>query len=74
MGTGTSYVMVDGESLTYLGGIAIGGGTILGLSRLLLNTEDVDAIQELSLKGSVEHIDLRIKDISNNPLPGLHRS
>lgn len=71
MGTGTSYVLVDGEELTYLGGIAVGGGTILGLSRLLLNTENVDTLQELSTKGNVEKIDLRIKDISTKPLPGL---
>lgn len=71
MGTGTTYVLVDGEELRHLGGIAIGGGTILGLARLLLNTDNIDAIQELSLKGRIENIDLTIADISNEPLPGL---
>ena len=72
MGTGTSYVLVEGDKLTYLGGIAIGGGTILGLSRLLLNTKDIDAIQELAAHGDFKQIDLRIGDISKNPLPGLN--
>lgn len=71
MGTGTTYVLVDGDKQTHLGGIAIGGGTIMGLSRLMLNTEDVDTLQEMSLKGDVGNIDLRIGDISNKPLPGL---
>lgn len=71
MGTGTTYVLVDGDNLRHLGGIAIGGGTIVGLSHLLLNTDDIDVIQEMSLKGRIENIDLRIADISNEPLPGL---
>lgn len=72
MGTGTSYVLVEGDKLSYLGGIAIGGGTILGLSKLLLNTQDIEAIQSLSLQGNVNQIDLRISDISRDPLPGLN--
>ena len=72
MGTGTSYVLVEGDKLSYLGGIAIGGGTILGLSKLLLNTKDIDAIQELAAHGDYRQIDLRIGDISKNPLPGLN--
>lgn len=72
MGTGTSYVLVEGEKLTHLGGIAIGGGTIVGLSKLLLNTRDIDAIQEMSLRGDISQIDLRIGDISKQPLPGLN--
>ena len=72
MGTGTSYVLAEGEKLSHLGGIAIGGGTILGLSKLLLNTQDIDAIQALSLQGDYKQIDLLIGDISKHPLPGLN--
>ncbi len=72
MGTGTSYVMVEGDKLTHLGGIAIGGGTILGLSKLLLNTQDIESIQALSLHGNYKNIDLLIGDISKHPLPGLN--
>lgn len=72
MGTGTSYVLVEGDKLTYLGGIAVGGGTILGLSKLLLNTQDIEAIQTLSSQGDYKQIDLLIGDISKQPLPGLN--
>lgn len=72
MGTGTSYVLAEGDKLSHLGGIAIGGGTILGLSKLLLNTQDIDAIQTMSLQGDYKQIDLLIGDISRHPLPGLN--
>ena len=71
MGTGTSFVRVQNRIPTHLGGIGIGGGTITGLSKLMLNTDDVDKIQDLASDGNVAHIDLRIGDISNKPLPGL---
>lgn len=71
MGTGTSFVRVQNRIPTHLGGIGIGGGTITGLSKLMINTDDVDKIQELAAEGNVGHIDLRIGDISNKPLPGL---
>ena len=71
MGTGTSFVRVQNRIPTHLGGIGIGGGTITGLSKLMLNTDDVDKIQEMASEGNVAHIDLRIGDISNKPLPGL---
>ena len=71
MGTGTSFVGVKDGVPAHLGGIGIGGGTIIGLSKLILNTNDIDKIQELALMGKVGNIDLRIGDISKNPLPGL---
>lgn len=72
MGTGTSFVGVKDGVPVHLGGIGIGGGTIIGLSKLILNTNDIEKIQELALNGEVGHIDLRIGDISNEPLPGLN--
>ena len=71
MGTGTSFVRVQNRIPTHLGGIGIGGGTITGLSKLMLNTDDVDKIQEMASEGNVAHIDLRIGDISYKPLPGF---
>lgn len=72
MGTGTSFVGVKDGIPTHLGGIGIGGGTIIGLSKLMLNTNDIDKIQELASNGQVGHIDLRVGDISERPLPGLN--
>lgn len=71
MGTGTSFVQVNGKKIIHTGGIGIGGGTILGLSSLLLKTQDIGQIMELASKGDLNNIDLKIQDISKAPLSGL---
>ena len=71
MGTGTSFVEVKDGIQRHLGGIGIGGGTIMGLSKIMLNTSDAEKIRELASGGEVGNIDLRIGDISKKPLPGL---
>ena len=71
MGTGSSYVGVKNGVPEHLGGIGIGGGTIVGLSKLMLSTGDTDKIIDLASHGDVGKIDLRVGDISANPLPGL---
>ena len=65
MGTGTAIVnaVKDGK-MEYLGGTGVGGGTLLGLSRLLIGAEDVDTITTLAAEGDVANIDLRIKDMT----------
>lgn len=71
MGTGTSLVLCDGNEIRHIGGIGIGGGTLSGLSRLLLQTDDVKEVVSLAMKGDISRINLQIKDISTSPLPGL---
>ncbi|MCL3852177.1 type II pantothenate kinase [Parabacteroides sp. GYB001] len=71
MGTGTSFVKVEGEKIEHIGGIGIGGGTVLGLSKLLLKTQDIRQVVQLALKGDITNINLQIQDICNIPLPGL---
>ena len=74
MGTGTSLVKCDGENLKHIGGIGIGGGTLAGLSRIMLTTDDIKQITNLAKDGDVSKINLLIKDISAKPLPGLPMS
>lgn len=74
MGTGTSLVKCNGESIKHIGGIGIGGGTLAGLSRIMLKTDDVKQITNLAKDGDVSKINLLIKDISAQPLPGLPMS
>lgn len=71
MGTGTSFVKVEGDNIQHIGGIGIGGGTLLGLSRLMLKTQDIRQVVGMAQKGDITNIDLVIKDICNIPLPGL---
>lgn len=74
MGTGTSLVKFDGENIKHIGGIGIGGGTLAGLSRIMLKTDDIKQITNLAKDGDVSKINLLIKDISAKPLPGLPMS
>ena len=71
MGTGTSFVQCDGDDIRHIGGLGIGGGTLQGLSRVMLNTRDWKQIQSLAMKGNIHNINLQIGDISRQPLPGL---
>lgn len=71
MGTGTSFVMCKGNDIRHIGGIGIGGGTLQGLSRVMLNTSDIKQVAEMAQQGDVSHVHLLIGDISAQPLPGL---
>ena len=71
MGTGTSLVLCNGSDIHHIGGISIGGGTLQGLSRIMLQTSDIRQVSELAKHGDISHVSLMIGDISAHPLPGL---
>jgi type II pantothenate kinase len=71
MGTGTTLVRVDGDAINHIGGISMGGGTLQGLSHLLLNTTDIGEVVEMASHGDISHINLQIKDISKDDIEGL---
>ena len=71
MGTGTSFVKCDGDDMRHIGGIGVGGGTLQGLARIMLNTGDIKQVATLAKQGNMRNIDLTIGDISAQPLPGL---
>lgn len=65
MGTGTAIVHAKANgTMNYLGGTGVGGGTLVGLSKLLLKAETVEYIEEYAKDGDLSMIDLRIKDIT----------
>ena len=74
MGTGTALVHAkqNGE-MRYLGGTGVGGGTIMGLSRLLLQAESIEHIADYAETGDLSKIDLRIGDIADENLAILSR-
>ena len=74
MGTGTSLVQCDGDDIRHIGGTGIGGGTLMGLSRIMLKTDDIKQVYTLAQEGDISKIDVLIGDISPNPLPGLPRN
>ncbi len=71
MGTGTSLVRCEGDSIGHIGGIGMGGGTLQGLARLLLGTSDIARVVELAATGDISRINLQIGDISTTHLEGL---
>ena len=71
MGTGTSLVRCDGDDISHIGGISIGGGTLAGLSRIMLKTSDIKQVSAMAMQGDISNVNLTIGDISAHPLPGL---
>ena len=64
-GTGTACVQVLGNCFNHLGGIAVGGGMLEGLSSLLFKYSNGQEINEFAIKGSRETLDLLIGDVVN---------
>ncbi len=61
IGTGTPFIRVHGQKVKHLGGTGIGGGTIEGISKLVLKC-DVPTTEKLALKGK-NSLDLTVGDI-----------
>jgi type II pantothenate kinase len=73
LGTGTSVVLVDGDSARRVGGTALGGGTVVGLGFSLVGSRNFAELCELARAGSRNHVDLLVEDIYRDgdlPLPG----
>ena len=64
-GTGTACIHRNNGKFNHLGGISVGGGTLKGLSRYLINTENVKDIEELAKKGDRKELDFLIGDVVN---------
>lgn len=62
MGTGTCIVNVD-KKISHIGGTGVGGGTVIGLSKLLANIEDINKIKKIAKSGKISAVDLSVKDI-----------
>ena len=72
-GTGTALVYAEaGAEPQYLGGTGVGGGTLVGLSKKMLNMDNVEHIAELAKDGNLDRVDLKIKDITKTDIvPGF---
>lgn len=64
MGTGTAMVhSLKYKQMEYLGGTGVGGGTLIGLSKLLFGMENIEHIEKIAESGDLNRIDLRVGDI-----------
>ena len=70
-GTGIACVYAHNNSFTHIAGTSVGGGTLLGLSKLLLNTIDPKKIDMLALKGNSKNTDYILKEIVTGKIGNL---
>lgn len=71
MGTGTAMVAVSGGEIRHVGGTGVGGGTLLGLSKHLLNVGQLSTLEELAERGDLSRIDLSVGDVAGGPVGNL---
>lgn len=70
-GTGTAIIAARGSQTRHVTGTAVGGGTMQGLARLLLNTTDPREIDDLALAGDPNGADLSIADAIGGAIGSL---
>lgn len=73
MGTGTAFLWAERDgTVRHLCGSGIGGGTLGGLCRKLVDMERFGQIKRLAEQGDLGHVDLTIRDISKNAAATLN--
>ncbi len=71
MGTGTAMVSVKGEDIRHVGGTGVGGGTLLGLAKHLLNVTRIETLEQMAAGGDLSHVDLTVGDLAGGPIGAL---
>ncbi|MDY6872897.1 MAG: Fumble domain-containing protein [Chloroflexota bacterium] len=61
-GTGTAMVAARGRDVHHVTGSAVGGGTLLGLAKLILGTDDAAEIDQLALAGDAAAVDIMLTE------------
>ncbi|MDR0540051.1 MAG: pantothenate kinase [Spirochaetaceae bacterium] len=73
IGTGTVLIYANKQKITHIGGSGVGGGTILGLAKKLIQTNTFNGIMDLAAGGDLSHVDLLLEDIMETELSFLGR-
>jgi len=63
MGTGTAFVAVRGESVSYMGGTPLGGGSFAGIARRIDTSLTYDAMIAAAERGDRRRVDAMISDV-----------
>lgn len=63
VGTGTPFVVVENGKSQHVGGTGVGGGTLLGLGKLIVNEDNFERLEQLALKGNISNVNITVKDI-----------
>ena len=70
-GSGTACILAQDGNFIHCSGTGVGGGTVLGLSKLLLDTTDPTEIAELAKLGNESGVDLILEDVVSGPIGEL---
>lgn len=70
-GSGTAMVAARADQYTHVTGTGVGGGTLLGLGRLLLATLDPVQIDQWAKAGDPNGVDLALRDLVSGPIGKL---
>jgi type II pantothenate kinase len=70
-GSGTAMVAARGQNFQHVTGTGMGGGTLLGLGKLLLATVDPTEIDRLAQVGDPNGADLALRDVVSGPIGTL---
>jgi type II pantothenate kinase len=70
-GSGTAMVAARGARYQHVTGTGVGGGTLMGLGRLLLGTTDPVEIDQLAKVGNPNGADLALRDLVTGPIGAL---
>ena len=71
MGTGTALVLYRRGECTHYLGSGIGGGTILGLAKLILGVSNYGELVQLAEGGNTSRVDLTVGDIAGGSIGDL---
>lgn len=72
IGTGTSWFTMKGEQYERVLGSGIGGGTFMGLGKILSEVDGFSELVSLAAKGDKGNVDLLVKDIYYPEKPPIH--
>ncbi len=70
-GSGTACILAQDGNYIHCSGTGVGGGTVLGLSKLLLGTTDPSEIAQLAKSGNESAVDLILDDVVSGPIGEL---
>jgi type II pantothenate kinase len=70
-GSGTAVISARGTTYAHVTGTGVGGGTLLGLGRLLLGTADATLIDAMAMRGDPNAVDLALRDVVIGPIGAL---
>jgi len=71
IGTGTVIIEAGDMGIYHFGGSGVGGGTIFGLAKKLIPTDEIRDIMELAKTGKISNVDLLLGDITDAGLSFL---